>query len=295
MAFQIENGKLWRYSEEPGVTEVIVPEGVTEIGETAFQNCNTITSVVLPDSVKSISENAFVSCRVLTSITIPESVTSFGTFYSIYNNRNPIYAFEKVPWFDKFPGKLVIAGKNVLIRYSGTKKDIVIPEGCERINDYAFYNRDKLVSLVIPNSVTEIGESAFCGCSSLKAVTMSENVTKIEDNTFNGCASLESITIPKSVTSIGSDAFRDCRSLTSVTIASSVTHIGSTTFSGCSALESIEVDPDNEHYASIDGVLYDKDLYGIIHVPAKKTEITVPKNTGYIENEAFKGCFFLKA
>ena len=51
MGFEIENGVLKEYIEEPGVTEVVIPDGVTGIGDRAFYCCSSLTAVTIPDSV----------------------------------------------------------------------------------------------------------------------------------------------------------------------------------------------------------------------------------------------------
>ena len=66
MGFEIENGILKKYKEEPGVTEVVIPDGVTSIGDSAFSSCKKLTSVTIPDSVTSIGYGAFWGCKSLT-------------------------------------------------------------------------------------------------------------------------------------------------------------------------------------------------------------------------------------
>lgn len=62
MGFEIENGVLKRYTEEEGVTEVVIPDGVTSIGKGAFESCKNLTSVTIPDSLKYVGRDAFKDC-----------------------------------------------------------------------------------------------------------------------------------------------------------------------------------------------------------------------------------------
>ncbi|MBQ8966274.1 leucine-rich repeat domain-containing protein [Ruminococcus sp.] len=78
MAFEIENGILTGYIEEEGVSEITVPDGVTEIGEAAFGGCSTLRFVTLPDSVQVIGDYAFGCCRHLRKVNIPEGVKMIG-------------------------------------------------------------------------------------------------------------------------------------------------------------------------------------------------------------------------
>lgn len=74
--FVIKNGVLEKYTGSE--SDVIIPDVVTKIGNSAFDHCYDLKSVIIPDSVTSIGDNAFEDCTRLTSITIPDSVTSIG-------------------------------------------------------------------------------------------------------------------------------------------------------------------------------------------------------------------------
>ena len=133
------------------------------------------------------------------------------------------------------------------------QSEIVIPE--------------KVTYKGVEYSVTSIGRSAFEECSSLTSITIGNSVTSIEWYAFYGCSSLTSITIPNSVTSIGGGAFYGCLSLTS-----------------------IDVETNNQNYASIDGVLYNKEITTLICYPGGKTSITILNSVTSIGYYAFATC-----
>ena len=193
------------------VKKVVIEDGVTSIGNWAFESCSSLTSITIPNSVTSIGAYAFSNCYYLTNITIPNSVTSIEN-----------YAF----------------------RACSSLTSITIPDSVTSIGELAFYDCDSLTSITISNSVTSIGERAFAYCSSLTSITIPDSVTSIGEAAFAGCSSLTSITIPDSVTSIGEYAFQSCSSLTSITIPDSVTSIGWYAFSNCESLTSITI-PDS--------------------------------------------------
>ena len=182
--FQIKNGVLLEYTGKGG--DVVIPEGVTSIGNMAFSGCENLTSVTIPDSVTSIGWEAFRGCKNLTSIEIPDNVTNIG-----------YRAFEKCWGLSNQDGLVIV--RNVLYDY---KKD------------------HKTTNIVIPNGVTSIGESAFCKCESLTSVTIPDSVTSIEHAAFFWCDSLTSVTIPNSVTSIEEEAFFECENLKDFTCPS---------------------------------------------------------------------------
>ena len=110
-----------------------------------------------------------------------------------------------------------------------------------RIEDKAFYNCNKLISVTIPYGVAGIGNQAFEGCAGLTSISIPGSVTSIGNQAFQGCIGLPSVTIPGSVTSLGTFIFYNCTGLISATIATGVTDIGESMFQGCTALASISI------------------------------------------------------
>ena len=157
---------------------------------------------------------------------------------------------------DTSTGVLTISGTGDMADYSG-------------YDDILFYRNSNIKSVIIENSVTSVGDSAFEYCTNLTSVKIPNSVTSIGDYAFDGCTSLTSVTIPNSVTSIGLGAFSDCTSLTS-----------------------IEVSDNNKNYASVDGVLFNKDKSELITYPAGKadSEYVIPNSVTNIGDFAFYGC-----
>ena len=161
--------KNYDYNDNPSpvynnsnVKKVVIEDGVTSIGNSAFNECISLTSITIPDSVTSIGTYAFSGCRSLTSITIPDSVTSIGA-----------YAFQSC----------------------SNLTSITIPDSVTSIGASAFNSCSGLTSITIPDSVTSIGNFAFSYCISLTSITIPDSVTSIGSYAFYNCKNLTTISL----------------------------------------------------------------------------------------------------
>ena len=277
------------------ITNLVIPEGVTSIGDYAFYSCYGLRSVTIPSSVTSIGDWAFHNCSGLTSVTIPEGVTSIGD-----------YAFRSC---------------------SGLTS-VTILDGVTSIGNYAFAYCSRLTSvnspssvasLTIPSSVTSIGNYAFDHCSGLTSVTIPSNVTGIGNYAFSYCNDLQSVTFQEGVKSIGNNVFYHCPyDLVDVTFPSSLTSIGDNVFDWCYNVKSVNVSvPDlaafcsnqviglikskirlpvnlidsdgNEikEYVVPDGV---KNIGASAFYNTNLTSVTIPSSVTSIDNSAFGSC-----
>ena len=149
--------------EDTEITNLIIPNSVTSIGDGAFHRCSGLTSVTIPNSVTSIGSGAFYYCSGLTSVTIPNSVTSIG---------------ESAFW-----------GCSSLT-------SITIPNSVTSIGDDAFNGCSSLTSVTIGSGVTSIGNRAFDGVDIPTVISLienpfwiygkkSDNYRTFSQNTFN--------------------------------------------------------------------------------------------------------------
>jgi hypothetical protein len=206
------------------ITELIIPDNVTSIGDYAFYNCDNLTSATIPNSVISIGQYAFYGCKGLKSVIIPSSVKSVGTkafdgcsglVKSAYPSsiKNP---FSNGIWVS-YPSDNNLIENSIIWNadksslyfvYYDYQGNFIIPNSVTSIGDDTFNKCSELTALTIPNSVTSIGSSAFRDCTGLTMVTIPNSVTSIGKNAFYGSTELADIKIPSSVKSIGSDAFK---------------------------------------------------------------------------------------
>ena len=173
--------------------DIVIPDGVTSIGNGAFSNCSGLTSVAIPDGVTSIGSQAFSYCSGLTSITIPDSVTSIGTYaFSWCDNLNAVYITDLAAWcqiefktnsYDRHEANPLSYAKKLYCN-GILVTELEIPDGVTSIGDYAFYRFSGLTSVAIPDGVTSIGSRAFYYCSGLTSITIPDSVTSIGSYAF---------------------------------------------------------------------------------------------------------------
>ena len=264
-----------------GLTSYVIPEGVSSIGDHAFNGCSGLTSVTIPNSVTSIDNYAFQQCSGLKSLTIPEKVTSIGKW--AFCNCSGLSSIN-IP-------ESVTSIEEATFYACSRLTSVSISKSVTSIGNYAFQSCSSLTYVAIPDSVTSIGDSAFQSCSSLTSINFGnscpsigkdafiftslkafygkyaseDNRCLIADNTLHAFApsglssytipnsitsigdyafsycSLLTINIPNSVTSIGEGAFFSCKSLTDVTIPDSVISLGKYVFYACDALTSVTI------------------------------------------------------
>ena len=181
--------------------------------------------------------------------------------------------------------------------------DIVVPShymdySITAIDNYAFENNQKLVSIALPGNVKSVGSYAFRNCKALRFITIPESVTKLGEGFCAGCLSLEKAYVNAAVNKLSAFSFNGCESLDYVRLNTGISAIGQSVFSGCSSLQSIKL-PENlalidraaffqsglksfEFNESVTSV-YDYTFAGCQNL----TQVNIPVTVSYIDPSAF--------
>ena len=282
------------------IQELVIPDSVTKIGVDAFARNEMLSKVVIGKGVQELKDDVFFDCWKLKEVVLKNENVSLG------NNAFMGCPIETIN-MENVKGRV---GECAL---SGTElKKVTFAEGVTRIAYSAMIGSEKLETIELPDSLESLGGYAFDytpwdeaqkeGPVYLEQVfykykgempedtefVVKEGTTILADYAFEYQDGLTSVTLPKGLKTIGRAAFNSASNLKEITIPASVSNIGESAFFGCDSLESINVDSANEHFSSVDGVLFSKDGTELIWCPKRVGDTyEVPSTVKVIKRGAF--------
>ncbi len=281
----------------------IVPQEVTEIEDSVFENDKIVNEIHLPVGLQEIGPGAFLGCSSLAEINLPEGIKEIGD-YSFKNcsSLKEIYlsdGLQKIGW-NAFEGCCSLS-------------EIYLPEELKIIGFFSFANCSSLTKIHLPEGLQEIGDYSFKNCSSLKEIYLPDGLQKIECNAFYDCSSLTKISLPfyvsleglssdvqievrgekketewskitsysfpEGVDTIEEEYFQDCSNLVEVRLPESLKEIGARAFSSCWSLTEISL-PEG----------LQKIGWEAFADCCSLTEIHLPKGLKEIEKSVFSYC-----
>lgn len=267
------------------VTDLVIPEGVTEIKNDVFRNCKSITSITLPSTLTKIGGNTFVGCSAVNQTNISD-ITAWCNIDFTFSSSNPTYLSKN----------LYLNGEPIV--------NLVIPAEVTEIKPYAFYNCDTLESVTVLGTLDKIGEQAFAGCDNLASIDLGIGCGDIDSTAFsstklyndetnwdNGVLYLNNVlvkakttlagdyVVKDGTTAISGSAFKNCTSVTSISMPDTVKTIGEEAFYGCSALKTIELSDNLETLGA-------KAFYTCSNL----TSVSIPNGVKVIDTQTFYEC-----
>ncbi|MBR0037685.1 MAG: leucine-rich repeat protein [Bacteroidales bacterium] len=189
--------------------KVILPEGLTTIGDYAFYN-SFVEDINLPSTMQSVGQYAFNKSHVKELI-MPDDMTDF------YGGDNYGYCFESMYWLQK----------------------LVLPKNLTRIPNSTFHYCYYVTEVVMPEKLQTVGAYAFASCNRMQT-TLPEGLETIEGYAFSYCSAFNS-PLPSTLTSIGNYAFYNCTSLTKVELNVNLYSLANGVFKECSKLDTLKL------------------------------------------------------
>ena len=261
--------------------EIKIREGTKSI---VFSNLNYENSkIYIPASVEKIFYSSHFHIKFFeVSDENPYFSSSDGVLFDKQKTKLIAYPVYKTAETYTVP-ESVTEIVDYAFAYSTFLKKIELPDGLNKIGEYAFSNSG-LVSVVIPGSVDYISKRVFGDCIELRSVTIMQGVSEIQDSAFEFCTSLESIGLPDSIKYVAPYSFFSCKKLTSIKIPNKVEQISFCCFESCASLEKVELPASLKYIntAAFNGCSLIK-------------EITLPESVKRINVDAFYGCESLKS
>lgn len=223
------------YFDGEEITDLVIPDSVTEILDYTFFGWKNLKSVKMSDKVVKIGKNAFAKCANLEEIYISKKMETVGAaaFYfctSLKNvNISDLKAWSQIDfyyspyWYDGDmetlePGFInsnpLIYANNLLLN-GKVVTELNVPEGVESIGTGAFCGYTKLKKVTFPKGFKSVGDAAFKD-TGITEIIMSNDVTHIGELAFSGCKSLTDIQLSGNIKTIGMMAFLNSKAIKNV-------------------------------------------------------------------------------
>ena len=277
----IEAGAFSKVEIESGINplqSIVLPKGITTIGDDAFSYNTSLTSIKIPNTVTSIGKRAFQGCTNLTSIEIPDTVTYIGDYcFSGCNRLQKIKLSKKIQTINQR-----------LLQGCSSLTEIEIPEGVKSIGYAAFSSCNKLTTITLPASLTSFNGTALAGLSRLTEVKVADgnNSFKFENGMllskdgktmYMALLTLTEINVPNGVVSIVGDTLSGS-SATKIILPDTVSsNLSGTVFNGMNKLTTIELSSTSKNLKLVDGNLYSYDGKRFIKYMGTSKNFTVPE------------------
>ena len=284
----IEAGAFSKVETESGITplsSIVLPKGITTIGDDAFSYNTSLTSIKIPNTVTTIGKRAFRGCTNLTSIEIPDSVTYIGEhcFYDC-NKLQKIKLSKKIQTINSY-----------LLYGCSSLTEIKIPEGVKSIGYAAFSYCNKLTTITLPASLTSLSGAALNGLSRLTEVKVADgnNSFKFENGIllskdgktmYMALLTLTEINVSNGVVSILGDSLIGSNATKIILPDTVSSNLSGMVFNGMNKLTTIELSSTSKNLKLVDGNLYSYDGKRFIKYMGSSKNFTVPEGVETLLN-----------
>jgi hypothetical protein len=231
-----QSGISAKVTDSNALKSVVINDGITSIGDYAFECFDSLTTVTMTDSVTTIGDYVFYKCYNLAALTLSKNLTSVGeeafeycsSLSELYIPKGlgkigeyAFYGLDSLKIITVDPDNKILTVEDGVL-FNTDKTDLILYPACKEGNSYK-----------VPDTVTTICESAFYSCNNLKEIIIPDTVKHIGQYAFENCTNLKKINIPKSLSLITEGMFYGCKSLESIAISNSEIEIDEYAFYGC--------------------------------------------------------------
>ena len=175
--FYTEDNVIGNYMfNQSGISRLVLPKSITRIEPFAFWR-SRVKEIIVPEGVIEIGYDAFSEMEYLKTVTLPSTLTSLGSC-AFYGN----YRLESV----NLPAGLKEIQGGTFSNCSALR-EVNIPSSISIIGQAAFDNCSSIPEIVLPSALTRIDDSAFHGCNAIrvvKATAVDPNTLAITEETF---------------------------------------------------------------------------------------------------------------
>ena len=297
------------------VTDIVVPDSITQINHYAFYGYKGLKSITLHSRVCYIGEESFTGCESLESVYFNGSIESWLKIkYTLSDFYNDI-SFSVSIRYNKMNQSNPLQYADKFYINNELVTDLVIPETVGKIGNYVFYGYNGFNSITLPANITSIGIDAFYGAESLENVYYLGDVTgwcnisfptsedngsnpiRYTDNFYVGDKLLTDLVIPVEINTIKNNSFYGYDELKSVTLHNAVLYIQSDAFFGCEGIENVYYQGSLSDWFDITFVgKYSNPASYAEHLYINGNELTtlvIPDTVTEIKQYAFYDCDFI--
>ncbi|MBE6555160.1 MAG: leucine-rich repeat domain-containing protein [Ruminococcaceae bacterium] len=287
-----------------GLRTLSLHEGLTSIGDSAFESCTGIGILLLPESLTHVGKDAFSSCSGVYELKTPfigesREHAKRGLSY-MFGNHTSISTIIVTSMSTITPDTFKAAKSSL--------SKVVLGDGVQIIKNKSFKGYTHLGSISFGQSLTTVGSEVFADCKGLTHFDFGEtNVQKIGKGAFSNCTSLQGVVLPGTLEKIPDKLFRKCTQLRTVEMQYGIREIGDEVFYRCTSLTSLSF-PDSVTKLGKNVARYCSSLLlvelpqGLLEIPKNSFRnctalvgVEIPASVKTIGNRAFYNCKAMSA
>ncbi len=228
------------FAENHALTQLMLPDTITQIGSGAFLRCQALETVNQPKALTACAEDAFLGTK-FAGFSVSAAPDSSNTDWMFASNVTSFQLPAGNTDYIVKDGVLFSKDGKTLVRYpvGRTEHRYLVPDGTVRLAERAFEGAGELYWVDLPKGLTQIDAHAFRNCGKLSAIYLPDTVQTVGEGACKGCISLTLMRLSHNLRQLPTELCADCDRLTSVVIPEGVESVAPHTFARCKHLKRI--------------------------------------------------------